>query len=199
MEKVFRRRLTVPPKLEITEDDRQLVKNMQQQYRSENALMRQLKTAGLEGLSLLTSNALASRPTCVTFAPSRIHDWGLFTLEDIKARSMIIEYIGEICRSTVVEEREQRYLKRGIGSSYLFRIDRNFVIDATRMGNSARFINHSCTPNSYARVVKGNHIAIYSKRFIEAGEEITYDYKFPVEDNKIPCYCNAPNCRGSLN
>ena len=67
------------------------------------------------------------------------------------------------------------------------------------MGNSARFINHSCTPNSYARVVKGNHIAIYSKRFIEAGEEITYDYKFPVEDNKIPCFCNAPNCRGSLN
>lgn len=40
---------------------------------------------------------------------------------------MIIEYIGEICRSTVVEEREQRYLQRGIGSSYLFRIDRNFV------------------------------------------------------------------------
>lgn len=59
MEKVHRRRLTVPPKLEMTEEDRQLVKNMQQTYRSENALMRQLKTAGLEGLSLLTSNALA--------------------------------------------------------------------------------------------------------------------------------------------
>ena len=31
------------------------------------------------------------------------------------------------------------------------------------------------------------------------GEEITYDYKFPIEDDKIPCLCGAPNCRGTLN
>jgi SET domain-containing protein len=32
----------------------------------------------------------------------------------------------------------------GIGSSYMFRIDDEFVVDATRMGNLARFINHCC-------------------------------------------------------
>ena len=42
-------------------------------------------------------------------------------------------------------------------------------------------------------------IVIYSKDIIKVGEEITYDYKFPIEDEKIPCYCGAHNCRGTLN
>ena len=34
---------------------------------------------------------------------------------------------------------------------------------------------------------------------IKAGDEITYDYKFPIEDDKVPCFCGAENCRGTLN
>lgn len=34
-------------------------------------------------------------------------------------------------------------------------------------------------------------VVIYSKRSIVAGEELTYDYKFPLEDKKIPCFCGA--------
>ena len=40
--------------------------------------------------------------------------------------------------------REKRYEQMGIGSSYLFRIDSDDVVDATKNGNVARFINHSC-------------------------------------------------------
>ena len=33
------------------------------------------------------------------------------------------------------------------------------------------------------------------------GEELTYDYKFPVEDcsKKIPCQCGSRKCRKYLN
>ena len=40
--------------------------------------------------------------------------------------------------------REQRYEEEGIGSSYLFRVDQDTIIDATKYGNLSRFINHSC-------------------------------------------------------
>ena len=42
-------------------------------------------------------------------------------------------------------------------------------------------------------------IGIYSARPIEAGEEITYDYKFPLEEDKILCLCKSSKCRKYLN
>lgn len=57
-------------------------------------------------------------------------------------------------------------------------------------------------PNCYAKVITvegAKKIVIYSKRDIAVGEEITYDYKFPLEDEKIPCLCGAAKCRGFLN
>lgn len=57
-------------------------------------------------------------------------------------------------------------------------------------------------PNCYAKIitVEGlKKIVIYSKQPINVNEEITYDYKFPIEDEKITCLCGAPQCRGTLN
>ena len=70
------------------------------------------------------------------------------------------------------------------------------------MGYFARFINHSCQPNCYAKVVTvegDKRIVIYSKVQISKGDEFTYDYKFPIEEDKIDWLCGAPTCRGSLN
>ena len=78
------------------------------------------------------------------FGKSAIHDWGLFALEDIGADEMVIEYVGQVIRPVTSDVREIRYQKQGIGSSYLFRIDSDNVVDATKRGNLARFINHSC-------------------------------------------------------
>jgi histone-lysine N-methyltransferase SETD1 len=86
----------------------------------------------------------------MTFGKSAIHDWGLFALEDIGADEMVIEYVGQVVRAGVSDAREKRYEKQGIGSSYLFRIDLEYVVDATKCGNLARFINHSCDV-SYCR------------------------------------------------
>jgi histone-lysine N-methyltransferase SETD1 len=78
------------------------------------------------------------------FAKSRIHDWGLFALEPIAADEMVIEYVGQGIRPIVADIREKKYSELGIGSSYLFRVDLETIVDATRCGNVARFINHSC-------------------------------------------------------
>ena len=80
----------------------------------------------------------------LTFCKSRIHDWGLFALEPIGPDEMVIEYVGEVVRQTIADHREKLYERVGIGSSYLFRVDTDTIIDATKYGNLARFINHCC-------------------------------------------------------
>ncbi|KAJ3039144.1 histone methyltransferase set1 [Rhizophlyctis rosea] len=50
---------------------------------------------------------------------------------------MVIEYMGETIRREVADHREKNYEKGGIGSSYLFRIDDDTIIDATQIGNLA--------------------------------------------------------------
>jgi len=88
---------------------------------------------------------LQFRKKQLKFAKSGIHDWGLFALEPIAEGEMVIEYVGQMVRQTVADLREKRYEAVGIGSSYLFRVDGDAIVDATRYGNLARFINHSCS------------------------------------------------------
>ena len=127
-----------------------------------------LATSNGEG-DVLRFNQLKKRKKPVKFARSAIHNWGLYAMENIAANDMIIEYVGEKVRQQVADMRERQYLKSGIGSSYLFRIDENTVIDATKRGGIARFINHSCTPNCTAKIIKvegSKRIVIYALRDI---------------------------------
>ena len=127
-----------------------------------------LSTSSGEG-DVLRFNQLKKRKKPVKFARSAIHNWGLYAMENIAANDMIIEYVGEKVRQQVADMRERQYLKSGIGSSYLFRIDENTVIDATKKGGIARFINHSCTPNCTAKIIKvegSKRIVIYALRDI---------------------------------
>jgi SET domain-containing protein len=217
---------------------------------------------------------------------SSIHGGGLFAAEDyvFEKDQMIVEYIGQCIRPALADRREVQYEVEGVGSCYLFRLDRDGILDATRRGGMARFINHSCDPNAYAKVIESvetrrvpvlrkvvvaapppppdgegdgegddgedgdsddrmdddngggeapaaasassskqshsvddgagtdaweevmedvetheKHIVIFAARDILGGEEITYDYKFPIEEKKLRCYCGAPSCLGSMN
>ncbi|XP_076832153.1 histone-lysine N-methyltransferase 2B isoform X3 [Brachyhypopomus gauderio] len=134
---------------------------------------------------------------------SAIHGRGLFCKRNIEAGEMVIEYSGIVIRSVLTDKREKYYDGKGIGC-YMFRIDDFDVVDATMHGNAARFINHSCEPNCYSRVINvegQKHIVIFALRKIYRGEELTYDYKFPIEDasNKLSCNCGARRCRRFLN
>ncbi|GBP15230.1 Histone-lysine N-methyltransferase trithorax [Eumeta japonica] len=173
---------------------------------------------GQEGESII-SRRLATLPLAMRFRHlketskasvgvyrSHIHGRGLFCKRDIEEGDMVIEYAGEVIRAVLADQREKRYEarlgRRGVAGCYMFRIDDNLVVDATLKGNAARFINHSCDPNCYSRVVDihgHKHILIFALRRITVGEELTYDYKFPFEEVKIPCTCGAKKCRKYLN
>ncbi|CAH8667623.1 unnamed protein product [Dicrocoelium dendriticum] len=188
----------------LTEQASEAKKKQLTQFREARSVQRRLlaEFQDIETGDLLKFNQLKFRKKQLIFAKSPIHAWGLIALEPIAAEEMVIEYVGQVVRKSVAELREQQYEAKGIGGSYLFRIDDDFVIDATMCGNNARFINHSCQPNCYAKIitVEGKKkIVIYSKRDINVMEEITYDYKFPYEEEKIPCLCGASGCRGTLN
>merc|ERR1712130_196106 len=132
---------------------------------------------------------------------SGIHGVGLFCKREIQGGEMVIEYAGEEIRAMLTDNREKFYDSKGIGC-YMFRVDDDFVIDATLKGNSARFINHSCDPNCYSKIcdiLGKKHIIIFALRKIFPGEELTYDYKFPREEVKIRCYCGAKKCKKYMN
>ncbi|MCO5603188.1 hypothetical protein L7F22_057335 [Adiantum nelumboides] len=172
-----------------------------QAARTNRAQLRKL-AASAEGSDILKLTQSKARKKNLKFARSKIHDWGVFAVEPIEAGDFVVEYVGELVRPRIADLRERLYEKLGIGSSYLFRIDNETVVDATKRGGLARFINHSCDPNCCTKIitVEGlKKIFIYSKKHIGAGEELTYDYKFPREEQKIPCNCGSSKCRGSLN
>lgn len=122
------------------------VAKMQNASREARSNQRRLLTAfgGATESDLLKFNQLKFRKKQLKFAKSAIHDWGLFAMEPIAADEMVIEYVGQMVRPSVADSREAKYEAIGIGSSYLFRIDMETIIDATKCGNLARFINHSC-------------------------------------------------------
>ncbi|CAK7274164.1 histone methyltransferase set1 [Sporothrix epigloea] len=167
----------------------------------------QKRTLGQAGQDsdVLRFNQLKKRKKTVKFARSAIHNWGLYAMESIPKDDMIIEYVGQEVRQSVATIRERAYIRAGIGSSYLFRIDDATVIDATKKGGIARFINHSCMPNCTAKIIKvegSKRIVIYALRDIAQNEELTYDYKFEPEDNpedRVPCLCGTAACKGFLN
>jgi len=80
---------------------------------------------------------------------------------------MVIEYVGQVVRQTVADLREKRYEAVGIGSSYLFRVDGDAIVDATRYGNLARFINHSCNVSlsAYLLSLLGFYFASFAQLY----------------------------------
>ena len=164
-----------------------------------------MKDVAAFGSSFLELDALAGRESHLRFDRSGIHAWGVFADQEIREGEVIVEYRGEIIGNAIAEKRETEYIQAKIGSDYMFRMDSNTVCDATKRGNVARYINASCDPNCYTQIISINNskrIVIYAKKDIPVGQELCYDYKFPVEFDeakRVVCYCGAKDCRGFMN
>jgi len=132
----------------------------------------------------------------LTKKPSKIHNNGLFVDEDIPSNLLIIEYKGQRISQIAADVREILYAQKGI--SHLFNVDDKIVIDGGVDGNLARFINHSCNPNCKI-IIKDKRVFIYSKKFIQKGEELNFDYNYNKNTVREYCNCGSKNCRRFIN
>lgn len=96
--------------------------------------------------------------------------FGVFASGDIIAGEMIGEYTGLA----------RKKKNSDCSNAYIFNYNSKSVIDASKRGNSMRFVNHSSlAPNAkYLRVLVDGiqHILIVAARDISAGEQILFDY-----------------------
>ena len=123
---------------------------------------------------------------------SRIHRFGVFSMENIPRRARVIEYAGErISRRTISRRLEGDF-------TYIFMLDSYWGIDGAVGGSGAEIINHSCEPNLEAQIVMRRRIYYVSLRSIAAGEELTVDYSFDAGQDPHECHCGARNCRGDM-
>lgn len=126
------------------------------------------------------------------FKPSLIHGIGGFVRTDLKAGTRVVEYVGKrITKQESIECCRQ-------GNEYVFRLDEETDLDGSVDWNPARYLNHSCGPNCEAELIEG-HIWIVALRDLRAGEEVTFDYGYDLEEyRKHPCHCGAPQCAGFI-
>lgn len=129
---------------------------------------------------------------------SGIHRTGVFAAEPIPPGQRVVEYGGERLSLPQFRVRyEEIWGPGGIQQLYLFRLNSRCVIDGASGGCGAEFINHSCDPNLRVRKTR-RKILFFSRRSIQPGEELTFDYRLNHRALRVVCHCGSSNCRGTL-
>jgi len=108
--------------------------------------------------------------------------------------------MGEVVDEAEYNRRRIFYAEKGHKHFYFMQIGNGEVIDACRMGNAGRFMNHSCEPNCETQkwVVKGDlRVGFFALKNIRAGEELTFNYNFQTE-KPIKCCCGSEKCSGTI-
>jgi len=99
---------------------------------------------------------------------SRIYRIGVYALEDIPARRLVIEYNGKRLNW---EKATQLRFPQDI---YLARVKSGYVLDGGVAGSGAQLANHSCNPNMKKKYSQGRMFLASTKKIL-AGEELTWD------------------------
>ncbi|KAG8082866.1 hypothetical protein GUJ93_ZPchr0014g46808 [Zizania palustris] len=159
--------------------------------------------------------------------------WGVRTLDFIPSGSFVCEYIGEVLDDEEAQKRTTDEYLFAIGHNYYDAVlwaglsrsipslqkgpdkdeEAGFAVDASKMGNFAKFINHSCTPNLYAQNVLYDHddknvprIMFFACEDIPPHQELAYHYNYTIDQvydvngnlKKKKCLCGSTECDGWL-
>jgi uncharacterized protein len=128
----------------------------------------------------------------LTVRQSRIHGKGCFATTSFLARRKIAEYAGEKISNAEANRRAKRKTLR------ICAINNRWSLDGSRGGNGTHYINHSCEPNAFMKILY-KHILFIALRDITPGEEITIDYESTLHSDSKRCICRTPTCRGTIN
>ena len=134
---------------------------------------------------------------------SKIHNNGVFARKDVPKGVRVLQYVGEKINKTEGSKREIIQGKRAsknkkYGVVYVFELDKKWDIDGSFEYNTAKYINHSCSPNCSISIKNGK-IWIVSKMTIKKGEKITYNYGYDFEGwQHHKCKCGCANCVGYI-
>ena len=136
----------------------------------------------------------------ITAGRSSVHGKGLFALRPIAAGERLIEYTGELTTWRRAAARQ----RADAGHTFVFGLSDGRVIDGSRGGNSARFLNHACTPNCEA-IESGDRVFIHALADIAPGCELFIDYALVIDGEptdeirqQYACRCNSPGCRRTM-
>ncbi|KAG0607975.1 hypothetical protein M758_8G068100 [Ceratodon purpureus] len=149
----------------------------------------------------------------------RFTGWGLHAAQHISKGSFVCEYGGELITTAQSRDRQRLYDEKDgskfrCGSALL--VVREYMpsgdacvrinVDATRVGNVARFINHACDGgNLLPCLVRAAgsvipRLVLFARQDIHDGEELRYSYGScgGVAGKVLPCHCGTPACFGTL-
>lgn len=126
-------------------------------------------------------------------------------------------YAGELLTTEEARKRQQKYdelASQGRFSSALLVVREHLPsgkaclrlnIDATRVGNVARFINHACDGGNLWTVLVRNsgsllpRLCFLASRDIVEGEELAFSYgDIRLRPTGLPCFCGTSCCFGVL-
>src|ERR1041384_5629010 len=157
--------------------------------------MKSVKRRTPRGQTKRTGGGRAQTQTApgIAVGRSKIDGRGCFAAVKFRKWQKIAELVGE--RVSRVEAARRM---RGRERLHICAIDSYWGIDGSRGGNDSQFINHSCQPNCFVKIVHG-HIIFFALRDIAPGEEITMYYVNSYHPDTKRCRCGATGCRGTIN
>lgn len=127
---------------------------------------------------------------------SRLHGRGLFAARDLPKGTYVMEYRGERIEKKAADKLTNKQWEKG--RVYTFELSKRFDLDGSIRSNIARLANFSCDPNCESLNEDSRKVWIVAVRDIKEGEEITYDYNFPLVEPPPVCHCGAATCRGYI-
>lgn len=149
-------------------------------------------------------------PSKIEARKSPIHGNGVFATDAIAKGERIIQYRGQLRTHDEVDADDNGDVESG--HTFLFTLNDDYVIDATKRGNVAKWINHSCSPNCEAVIEEAegddrskDKVFIEAIKAIKPGQELTYNYGISLGEphtarlKKIwACRCGSKNCTGTM-